>query len=128
MKSIQEIITKLKDKKILVVEDDSFLSKLIFDTFAIALGSTNIHIANDGKEGFNKYLEISPDVVITDIRMPNMSGKELAQQIKAENSTTPIIVLSAYTREIGTDHSVDTILSKPIDFDILFRSIDKLVA
>jgi chemosensory pili system protein ChpA (sensor histidine kinase/response regulator) len=128
MKNIQDIIEKLKNKKILVVEDDTFLSKLIVDTFTIALGASNIFMANDGQEGYAKYQQISPDVVITDIRMPNMNGREMAQLIKADNSTTPIIVLSGYTQELGNEDRVDSVLSKPVDFNVLFRSIGELVA
>ena len=128
MKNIQEIIEKLKNKKILVVEDDTFLSKLIVDTFTIALGASNIFMANDGREGYAKYQQISPDVVITDIRMPNMNGRKMAQLIKADNSTTPIIVLSGYTQELGNEDRVDSVLSKPVDFNVLFRSIGELVA
>jgi CheY-like chemotaxis protein len=128
MKNIQDIIEKLKNKKILVVEDDTFLSKLIVDTFTIALGASNIFMANDGQEGYAKYQQISPDVVITDIRMPNMNGREMAQLIKADNSTTPIIVLSGYTQELGNEDRVDSVLSKPVDFNVLFRNIGELVA
>ena len=128
MENIQEIIIRLKDKKILVVEDDAFISKLIVDTFTIALGATNIFVANDGQEGFDKYQQVSPDVVITDIRMPKMNGREMAQLIKNVNAKTPIIVLSAYTKELGNEDRVDTVLSKPVDFNVLFRSMDELVA
>ncbi|MBZ0157762.1 MAG: diguanylate cyclase [Alphaproteobacteria bacterium] len=78
-----------------------------------------LYLAENGQKGLELFLKHSPDIVITDIRMPVMDGLEMAEKIKSINKQTPIIVTTAHddsdfflkSIEIG----VDRYLLKPVD-------------
>lgn len=55
----------------------------------------NVYIASDGEQGLKLYHEVSPDIIITDIQMPNMNGLEMIRQIN--NRNIPIIVTTAFS-------------------------------
>ncbi len=55
--------------------------------------------AYDGMEGWKKYQENNPDIVLTDIEMPKMDGLELIRRIRTNNTNIPIIVLSSYSHQ-----------------------------
>ena len=116
---------KLKKLKILLVEDEEKLAILLKD--AIGDNFHSFSIANDGEEGLEAFLNISPDIVITDITMPKLSGLEMAQKIKTLNTNVPIIILSAFS---DTDKFLNAIdvgvvkyFIKPFDPDELLEYI-----
>jgi YesN/AraC family two-component response regulator len=53
-------------------------------------------LAADGVEGYNRYLKHEPDLIITDIKMPNRNGLEMAKMIKLKNPKVQIILLTAF--------------------------------
>ena len=100
----------LKDLRILCVEDEINISKLLKD----ALGEYffSFTVANDGKEGLDKFKKINPDIVITDIMMPNIDGLDMTIKIKEINDTTPIIVLSAFSDREKLLKAIDVGITK----------------
>lgn len=56
-----------------------------------------VYIANDGLEGYEKYIEHKPNFIITDIKMPVLNGLEMITKIRANDLDTEIAVISAYT-------------------------------
>ena len=99
----------LKSLKILLVEDEKRLSLLLKN--AIGNNFKSFLIAHDGIEGLEMYKKTSPDIIITDIMMPNKTGLEMAKEIKENNPKSNIIVLSAYSE-------VDKLLSA-IDIGVI---------
>lgn len=85
--------------------------------------------AKNGKEGLAIYKEKLPDLVITDIRMPEMDGIQLSQEIKAINAEALIIIMSAFSDIEYLMNSINIGVSqyilKPMDFNKLFYSIQK---
>ncbi|OQA56968.1 MAG: Transcriptional regulatory protein ZraR [Candidatus Omnitrophica bacterium ADurb.Bin277] len=79
---------------ILLVEDDSNSRKGLTQ-FLQALDYDVVTAAN-GKEGFDVFKEENPDLVIADIRMPEMDGVTLLEKIKAEKPSAKVILLTAY--------------------------------
>ena len=67
------------DIKLLIVEDDSIIRN-IFER-ALSKYVPNIYTAKNGEEGLNKYLEIKPDLILTDIKMPIMNGLDMINEI-----------------------------------------------
>jgi len=57
---------------------------------------SNIIIAEDGKDGLEKYLLYKPDVIITDIQMPKMNGLNMIEQIRQNNKDVQIIITTAF--------------------------------
>ncbi len=85
----------LKSLKILLVEDEEKLSLLLKN--AIGDSFHSFLLAKDGNEGLQIYKKVLPDIVITDIMMPNKTGLEMAKEIKSINPNSKIIILSAFS-------------------------------
>ena len=82
--------------KILYVEDEIFLGKIIFET--LTLRGFNVLMESDGKNVIQAFKTFLPDICILDIMLPNINGFELASSIKEINSDIPIIFLTAKTQ------------------------------
>ena len=123
-----------KDISILFVEDDEGISKkmelLLYEIFS------KIKVAFDGKEALEEYCNYYktnneyPDLIITDIQMPNMDGIELIKHIYKENPNQKIIVLSAhneseYLMEL-VNLGIYRFILKPMDYDNFFEIIFKI--
>ncbi|MFH4964438.1 ATP-binding protein [Gaetbulibacter sp. M235] len=116
--------------KILIVEDNAdvihYLHSLLSHTY-------NIEAAHNGYEGFEKALNIIPDLVISDVMMPVMDGFSLCKQLKQDIRTShiPIVLLTARSdmdsRMEGLKTGADVYLSKPFNHDELFIRIEKLI-
>ncbi len=85
-------------KSVLVIDDD----ETVRDTIGVLLEQEGfrVHMAADGREGYEKALSLKPDLVVVDLRLPGMSGMEICKQLRASNAATPILVLSAVGDEI----------------------------
>lgn len=88
---------KLKNSKILYIEDDEITCENI--SSFLKRKCRELYIASDGKEGFEKFIEFSPDIIITDIEMPNLDGLSMAKKIRKESKETQIIITTAYTSQ-----------------------------
>ena len=80
-------------ERILVIEDDRAVQKALkrlFDGEGIA-----VEIASDGKAGVEAFRRSAPSVVVLDLRLPVMSGREVCQEIKHQAPMVPVIMLSA---------------------------------
>jgi DNA-binding response OmpR family regulator len=111
-------------KKILCIEDDRETAALIAEEL-IDRGY-DVSIAYDGREGLAAILKIMPDLVLSDISMPAMSGFELLERLVAlapRFSRMPFVFLTALTdrdNELkGRQHGADDYVTKPIDFELL---------
>ncbi len=109
--------------KILFVEDEE-LSREFMVLALNRRGFKNVYLANDGYDGINKYLDLKPDVVITDIWMPGINGVEFSNEIKKINSLAKIIFVSSDTKlpdEIKK--GITVLFNKPINYDSLSNYI-----
>jgi len=86
---------KVKKSSILYIEDDEITRENI--SSYLKRVCKNLYIAKDGKEGLSKFKEYEPEIIITDIEMPNLNGLEMAKKIRNISKTTQIIITSAYT-------------------------------
>jgi len=85
--------------------------------------------AGDGAEGLDLFGKGQFDLVITDFEMPIMKGNELAVNIKKLAPAQPILMITAYGKDIGdSKNPVDAILNKPFTLDDLRCAIAKLLA
>ena len=118
----------LRSLKVLLVEDEKNLSSLLKN--AIGDSFYSFSVANDGVEGLKMFKKISADIVITDIMMPNMTGLEMAKEIKIIDKSVPIIILSAFSEAdkfLGAiDVGVVKYFIKPFDPDELLEYIKSL--
>jgi DNA-binding NarL/FixJ family response regulator len=120
-------------RKILCIEDDRETALLIAEELVDR--GYEVTVEHDGREGLAAILRIMPDLVLSDISMPAMSGFELLERLIAlapRFSKMPFIFLTALTdrdnelkgRKLGADDYV----TKPIDFDMLATIIEARLA
>lgn len=89
--------------------------------------------ASNGKEGWQKALSCHPELIVTDISMPFMTGIELSRKIKADKRTShiPVVLLTALTGEEdqikGLESGANDYLTKPFNFEILNAKIRNLL-
>lgn len=112
---------------ILVVEDT--LSELELMSHYLREGGYNVINAVGAQEALNKVLEQKPDVIITDVVMPGMSGFELCRHLKSHPDTekVPIVICSSKDQEIdrlwGMKQGADAYLTKPFTREQILRAI-----
>ncbi|MDH3998810.1 MAG: response regulator, partial [Desulfuromonadales bacterium] len=110
-------------RRILVVDDDVEIRELL----GLILSSDGYRVekAQDGGIALKKFEEDIYDLVITDIRMPNIDGNALVKQIRIKNATVPIV---AYTgSEELIESAFDRVLSKPIRSKQLIGAVTSLL-
>jgi len=111
---------------VLVVEDDPVILRLLEVNFE--LEGFGVVLAHDGEEGIEAARAQRPDIIVSDIMMPKMSGIELVQALKADDATAsiPIILLSAKAQtgdlKSGMDSGADDYITKPFEpLDLIDR-------
>lgn len=110
--------------EVIIVDDEPMIREglqtlIAWETYGFKV----INIAQNGREGFEKHQEYKPDLMIVDVRMPEMDGITLIEKIRKENRHTHFIILSGHAdftyaqRAMGCH--VDGYLLKPLDEDEL---------
>jgi len=117
-----DILKRLKNKTILLVEDEVIIRENISSMLKFFF--KEVYTANDGYNGVDMYENYLPDIVMTDLKMPNMGGFELISELKKRKSTSFTIIVSAHTDTdllINAIHNgVDRYIVKPVLEDDLF--------
>lgn len=107
--------------KVLVVDDDPAVRKSI-DRVLSGKGYAVI-TAENGEEAMRKMKEEKYDVVYTDIRMPGMSGLDVAEQVKAQKPWTPVVIITGYGTEAAEARAkaagVSSFLHKPLSPEMI---------
>ena len=116
--------------KVLVADDSGVMRKIIIRSLN-SCGINDIVEAVDGAEALLKFGEKPFDLVMTDWNMPNKSGLELVQELRASGSKVPIIMITTEA-ELGRvkeaiEAGVNDYLAKPFDNEVLRQKIDKFV-
>lgn len=110
--------------RILVIDDESQIRKLL----KVSLKSQGFYIeeSHDGRDGINKVAIIKPDLVILDLGLPDMDGKEVIREIR-EWSNVPIVILTARDQEQekieALDNGADDYITKPFGIGELLARI-----
>jgi CheY-like chemotaxis protein len=108
-------------RKVLVVDDDPVVRKS-FDRVLSSKGYAVI-TAENGEEALRKLNEEKYDVVYTDIRMPGMSGLEVAEEVKARRPWTPVVIITGYGTDVAEARAkaagVSGFLHKPLSPDMI---------
>ncbi len=120
--------------KILIAEDQSMVLGALAALLAMEEDFSIVWLANNGKEALKKIKsyasEDAPDIVLTDIEMPEMTGIELAQEIHALQTKTRVIVLTTFARSgylrRALDAGVSGYLLKDAPSDSLAAAIRKV--
>ena len=104
-------------KKILVVEDEKAISDIL--VFNLQREGYDTLAAYDGAEGLRCALEEAPDLILLDVMLPKLDGFTVLRRLRAEGSTTPVLMLTARSgvedRVRGLDSGADYYLTKPFE-------------
>jgi DNA-binding NarL/FixJ family response regulator len=120
---------KLLSMTLLIVEDNEISSKQLKET--LSLYFEKIFVAVDGCDAIEKIKEFSPDIIISDIRMPCLDGIEMIKQVKSKTYKPIIIITTAFSDSTylldALDMKVDAYLIKPIDIHQLMKKIEESI-
>jgi len=120
--------TKLNKQKytLLYIEDNK--KTQLFTTLFLKPYFVEIYNASDGEEALVIYNKQTPDIIITDIKMPKMSGLEFCKKIRDKDMDTPVIIITSY---ISIEYLLEAVslnlvkyLSKPIKESELMEALE----
>src|SRR5207244_13000969 len=111
--------------KLLIVEDKPDNRDLLLYYFTTR--GFSVITASDGSEGLDLTQTEQPDIIITDLTMPNVSGIEMIKQIRSQPEITqiPIVVYTAYGKgfiESALEAGANQVFSKPVNLEKLAQS------
>lgn len=118
-------MVKPVNKSILIVDDNPNMSALLSEM--VEIFNYQSERASNGAEALTKLQEGDFALVITDMRMPKMTGLELLQKVKADHSDLPVVLISGYsmnTDEASDGPQPDGFLAKPF----MMADIEKLLS
>ncbi|MDR1091874.1 MAG: DNA-binding response regulator, partial [Prevotella sp.] len=128
---VEESITIDGEKPVVLLADDNeSLLEMLTDSFSPYY---NVYTAINGKEGLDMVYKIQPDLVISDIMMPEVSGKELCYKMKNNVDTAhiPIVLLTAQTSDSqiidGYMFGADAYITKPFNIKMLITRCNNLI-
>lgn len=118
--------------RILIAEDDEALAGL-YSIYAKKRGHDTI-LARDGAETLVTAASEMPDIILLDVAMPKLDGRDVCKQLKANTKTQgiPILIVSAlggdqYMRDLLLDLGAADVIEKPVDLHIAFNKIERLI-
>ncbi|HET6413918.1 MAG TPA: response regulator [Anaeromyxobacter sp.] len=119
--------------RILVAEDDPAVAKL-YGAFAQSRGH-GVLFARDGAETLVLAAAEVPDLILLDISMPKLDGRDALQQLKASERTAriPVLVISAFggdqaLRDLLLELGAFDVMEKPVDLQIAFNKAERVVS
>jgi len=122
----------IKLRKVLLVDDEVGFAELLRDL--LSMDNYEVEVAHDGQEGLEKIATFKPEVIISDVVMPRLSGFEMFKKVKAtaETAAIPFLFITGFqdervlaeARKIG----VFGILRKPVDIEQIENRIKDLLA
>lgn len=124
-------VAEAKSRKILLVDDEVGFAELLRDL--LSMDNYLVEVANDGQEGLEKVEVFNPDIIISDVVMPRMSGFEMFKKLKSVPATAniPFLFITGFqddrvlaeARKIG----IFGILRKPIDVEQIEQRVEDLL-
>ena len=116
---------------LLLVDDEKVNLELLTAVLARRFPGVAIHTAVNGRAGLDLFKTHAPEIVITDIKMPEMGGVQMTEEIRALRPDTKIIVITGDAgglegRDLEENElKVDHFIVKPVAFKKLFEAIDQ---
>lgn len=114
--------------KRIVVADDELRIRMLYEEVLSELGY-EVHSAKDGNEAWEFFQKYEPDLVILDVKMPEMHGFDVLEKIRGQDPDVPVLICSAYPK-LGNDPYVVTMgvvgfINKPISIETLREEVKR---
>lgn len=117
------------NERILIIEDDQAIVRVLKRSFTYE--GYHVETALDGEDGFQKYQQFRPDVIVLDWMLPGIDGIEVCDRIRVNDDNIPILMLTAKDttrdRVQGLDAGVDDYLVKPFEIEELNARVRALL-
>ncbi|EON11194.1 ATP-binding protein [Pandoraea sp. SD6-2] len=111
-------------ESILIADDDEVNRVLLSDQLA-RLGYSDVRVTTDGAEALGLHYQRKADILLVDLNMPNMGGRQVLTQLRDSNDETSVIVVTAAGGEVVANTSgFSGILHKPVFLDALSRALE----
>jgi len=125
----KDVLEKLQTLTLLYAEDEIGIRENIADSLRYYV--KEVYEANDGEEGYKLYLEKNPDIILSDIRMPNVNGIEFIKKVRQTDKNIPVVMITAHTDKEylldAVELHMEKYIVKPLDLDELFESLNNCV-
>ena len=120
-----------EQKTVLIIDDDLAMQTVL--EIALRDAGYRVVLASDGQEGVTKLATLNPDLVISDIMMPQMDGVETFQRIKdqLQEDGIPILIMTALSRKpwfADLEAEGAVILQKPFEIDRVLRLVQDMLS
>jgi DNA-binding response OmpR family regulator len=118
--------------RILIAEDEPDIRELV--AFTLRFAGHEVTPTSNGEEALNHAMQVVPDLILMDVRMPKMTGYDACRAMKAEPSLkdVPVVFLSAKGQDseiqIGLDAGAEEYLLKPFAPDQLVERVKAILA
>jgi signal transduction histidine kinase/ligand-binding sensor domain-containing protein/DNA-binding response OmpR family regulator len=128
--SAAESVIRQKTLKMLIVEDNAELRTYLMALFE---SEYEVYESEDGMEGWDKLIDLQPDLVLSDVMMPGMNGLELCKKVKQHPKTShiPVILLTARAAAVqeleGLETGADDYIAKPFNPKILLARVASIL-
>lgn len=126
------LMTLNKNKHVLIVDDDDVIREYVQEL--LLFSNYKVTQAENGKEGFKQVQKNMPDLVITDIVMPEMEGISFIRKLRSYNKDMPIVAMTGNIGgrmeeflELSSQLGADEVLRKPIKSQELLDVIHNLI-
>lgn len=120
---------KLKHMTILYAEDEVGIRENVTDS--LRYYAKDVYEAGDGEEAYFIYEEKKPDIILSDIHMPNVNGIEFIKKVRENDREVPVVMITAHTDKEylleAVELHMEKYIVKPVDIDELFETLEKCV-
>ncbi|HZS04173.1 MAG TPA: response regulator [Blastocatellia bacterium] len=117
--------------QILIIEDDEYSREAL--EYVLKAEGCETQSASDGRAGYRLACQTPPDVVIIDLRLPDMNGQQLISLFRSDHrlGTVPILVVTGFNREdipSAGEMGADLCLTKPVSIEDYLRAVRDLMS
>ena len=119
-------------RRILIVEDEEDIRVALKDLLESSLERVEVTLAEDGNAGLRALQAQRPDLIVSDYKMPGMSGLDFLQAARAYAPETPKILITAFpdldlaVKSINDAH-IENFLQKPLDPEVVLEKVNRIL-
>ena len=113
------------DKAILLIDDERVMRDGL--SYMLSQSGYQIRTASDGSEGLELFAEGGIDLVLLDLSLPGMPGVEVLQQLKQQDSTVPVIILTGFAPDDPLLAHAAEIVFKPFRLEELLTVVNRVI-